>query len=204
MGSKQYIIPADLMTVTDMKSYRVAALAAGIKRCKDRNIGDPNPAWDNLSIAQMIPKLSALEWPAHLDQLEFQPILHAGAALDQWNTPVLAAVGTAYSLFQAIAAPAAGLRISKLVVFYGVTIETIPLPISRLIFRRNNAAGLITTEFDLEPLAVMQRLMGFFSEPVIWDDNTAYAAQGLCRIAGGVARVQLMNFVFEPAGTTHQ
>jgi len=47
--------------------------------------------------------------------------------------------------------------------------------------------------------------MGFFSEPVVWDNNTLYVANAMARIATGVlARVQLMNFVFEPAGVTHQ
>jgi hypothetical protein len=205
MGTRQYIVPADLMTVTDMKDYRVGALAAGIRRALDKGIGIPQPDWEGLDVKAIKNKILAGGWPSQLDVFEFQPILHAGAALDQWNTAALAAVGTAYSMFQAIAAPAAALRINKIVVFYGITIETVPLPVSRIIFRRNGAAGITISEYDLEPLAVMERLMGFFSEPTVIDNDQAFAAQVLARIAtGAAARVQLMNFIFEPAGLTHQ
>jgi hypothetical protein len=205
MGTRQYIVPADLMTVSDMKDYRVGALAAGIRRALDKGIGIPQPDWEGLDVKAIKQKVLAGGWPSQLDVFEFQNVLHAGAALDQWNTAALAAVGTAYSMFQAIAAPAAALRINKIVVFYGITIETVPNPVSRVIFRRNGAAGITISEFDLEPLSVMERLMGFFSEPTVIDNDQAFAAQVLARIAtGAAARVQLMNFIFEPAGLTHQ
>jgi hypothetical protein len=205
MGTRQYIVPADLMTVSDMKDYRVGALAAGIRRALDKGIGIPQPDWEGLDVKAIKQKVLAGGWPSQLDVFEFQNVLHAGAALDQWNTAALAAVGTAYSMFQAIAAPAAALRINKIVVFYGITIETVPNPVSRVIFRRNGAAGITISEFDLEPLSVMERLMGFFSEPTVIDNDQAFASQVLARIAtGAAARVQLMNFIFEPAGLTHQ
>jgi hypothetical protein len=205
MGSRQYIVPADLMTISDMKSYRCAALAAGVKRCWEKAIGTPQPDWENLSLAQTQARIEKGEWPSQLDVLDFHNLLHAGTALDQWNTPALAAAGTEYSLFQAVPVPAAALRLNKIVVFYGVTVETVPNPISKIVFRRNAAAGILQAEFDVEPLAVMERIMGFFSEPVVWDNNTLYVANAMARIATGVlARVQLMNFVFEPAGVTHQ
>jgi CRISPR/Cas system endoribonuclease Cas6 (RAMP superfamily) len=135
-----------------------------------------------------------------VDVREFQPILDAGAALDQWNTAALAVVGNAYSCFQAIAAPV--LAANKLAVFYRVQIETVPLPVSRLIFRSGAAAGNILAEFDLEQLACEQVMVGYFSEPVVIDPTTTFAAQVLCRIATGVlARVQLGALIFEPAGS---
>lgn len=205
MGSRQYVVPADLMTITDMKDYRVGALAAGITRCWAKSIGTPQPDWEGLSVAQTKQQLLNGNWPTQLDGFEAQNILHFGAALDQWNTAALAAAGTAYSLFQAITAPAANLRMNKIVVFYGVTIETVPNPISRIIFRRNTATGITMAEYDVEALGVMERQMGFFSEPVVIDNNVAFAAQALARIAtGNAARVSLMSFIFEPAGTTHQ
>ncbi len=205
MGSRQYIVPADLMTISDMKDYRVGALASGIKRCLELKIGVPQPDFEGLSVSQIKALVSKQMWPSQLDVFEFQNILHAGTALDQWNTAALAVVGTAYSMFQAIAAPAAALRNNKVTVFYGVTIETIPNPISRIIFRRNNATGLTIGEFDVEMLGSMDKLMGFFSEPIVIDNDVAFAAQVLARIAtGAAARVQLMSFIFEPAGTTHQ
>ena len=205
MGSRQYIVPADLMTISDMKTYRCAALAAGVKRCWEKAIGTPQPDWEKLSLAQTQQKITAGDWPSQLDVLDFHNILHAGSALDQWNTAALAVVGTEYSCFQAIAVPAAALRLNKICVFYGVTIETVPNPISKLVFRRNAAAGILQAEYDVEPLGVMERVMGFFSEPVVWDNNTLYVANAMARIAtGAAARVMLMNFVFEPAGVTHQ
>jgi hypothetical protein len=204
MGSRQYIVPADLMTISDMKEYRIGALAAGVTRCWNKSIGTPQPDWEGLSMDQTKAKIASGQWPSGLDAFEFHNILHAGTALDQWNTPALAAVGTEYSLFQAITAPAANLRMNKIVVFYGVTIEQIPNPISRLIFRRNNSTGITMAEFDVEALGVMERTMGFFSEPVVIDNNVAFAANVMARIITGASRIQLLNFIFEPAGTTHQ
>jgi hypothetical protein len=205
MGSRQYIVPADLMTISDMKDYRVGALAAGIQRGFQKAIGTPQPGWEGLSIPATKARIVAGDWPSQIDSFEFQNILHAGAALDQWNTAALAAVGTQYSIFQAIAAPAANLRMNKIAVFYGVSIETVPNPVSRITFRKNTATGITMAEFDVETLGVMERVMGFFSEPVVIDNNVAFAAQVTARIATGVlARVQLLSFIFEPAGTTHQ
>jgi len=213
MGSRQYIVPLDEMTLSDIKTYKMQALAAGIKRSYERKIA----SWDAGEIVDPgaqagVPSYDAIYrfmqnggWPAGLDVRDMQPILDAATALDQWNTAALAAVGTAYSCFQAVAAPAIGQRANKIVVFYGIAIETSPLPISRLTFRRNTAAGTIVADFDLEPLAVMDKMVGLFSEPVVWDENSAYAMQALCRIAtGAAARVIPLNFVFEPAGQTHQ
>jgi len=205
MGSKQYIVPADLMTISDMKEYRVGALAAGVKRCWDKAIGTPCTDWESLTLADTKTKIAGKDWPSQLDVFEFQNIAHAGANLDQWNTAALAAVGSSYSVFQAISAPAANLRMNKIVVFYGIMIEETPNPVSRLTFRRNNATGITIAEFDLESLGTMEKQMGFFSEPVVIDNNVSFAAQVMARIAtGAAARVQLMNFIFEPAGTSHQ
>ena len=204
MGSRQYIVPADLMTISDMKDYRIGALAAGVMRCWSKAIGTPQPDWEGLNMGQTKARIAQGEWPSGLDAFEFQNILHAGTALDQWNTAALAAVGTEYSMFQAIAAPAANLRMNKISVFYGVTIEQIPNPISRIIFRRNNATGITMAQFDVEALGVMERVMGFFSEPVVIDNNVAFAANVMARIIAGASRVTLMSFIFEPAGTTHQ
>lgn len=214
MSSRNYIIPTEDLTLTDKQNYRLKALAAGIQRSYNMDV----VAWDKENVPLVpdpaLPKAPAfgplVEWlrngnfPKALDVLEFQPILHAGAALDQWNTAALAAVGVEYSVFQAIAAPAIALRTKKIVVWYKVQCETVPLPVSRLLFRRNVAAGILQAEFDLEQLVTAQRVDGYLSEPQVWDNNTPYAINVMCRIATAVlARVQLGNFVFEPAGTTN-
>ena len=207
MGSVNYLIPVDSMTLSDQKSYRMRALAAGLARASDKKIGNldaeiPGLAGTVEPIARKDIALAFLnsgEWPKSIDAREFQPILDAGSALDQWNTAALAAVGTAYSCFQAVAAPA--LANNKVAVFYKVSIETVPVPVSRLIFRSGGATGNTIGLFDLEQITECQQLVGYFSEPIVIDPTVTFAAQVLCRIATGVlARVKLGAFVFETQG----
>jgi hypothetical protein len=142
----------------------------------------------------------------NLDAREFQPILDAGAGsnLDYWYTAALAAVGTEYSAMGAVTAAPATNRLKRIVVWYKVQILTTPVPVNRLLFRRNTATGLLQAEFDLQQLATMLRVDGFFSELVVWDNNTAYAINVLCSIATGVAATVIPgNIVLEPAGTTN-
>jgi hypothetical protein len=128
-----------------------------------------------------------------------QNILDFGTALEQWNTAALAVVGTAYSCFQAVAAPV--LAANKLAVFYGVAIETVPVPVSRLTFRAGGAAGNIIAEYDLECLISQQEIAGYFSDPVVIDPTAPFAAQVTCRIATAVlARVQLWGYIVELSG----
>lgn len=211
MGSRQYLVLSEDLSITDRALYRLKALAAGIVNCYENNIGTWNPkevpATNGVkpSFQDVLGFLQRRggEPPESIDVREFQPILDAGAALDQWNTAALAAVGTEYSVFQAIAAPAIGLRAKKLVVWYRIQCETVPLPISRLIFRRTNAVGITISQFDIEQLVTGEKLDGYLSEPVVWQPNMPYAINVMARIATGVlARVQMGNFVFEPAGGT--
>jgi hypothetical protein len=137
------------------------------------------------------------------DELDVRPLQNIrdfATALDQWNTAALAVVGTAYSVFQAVAAPA--IPANKLIVFYGVGIETIPLPASLLTFRRAAIAGNIMAQFDLEQLVNCQTQEGYFSEPIVIEPQTTFACQVTARIAGGAARVQLMGFAVERKGET--
>ena len=216
MSSKAYIVPSDFVTDTDQAKDRIAALAGGICRAYDLGV----QSWDQKDVPlpadaanPQIPDITALKgwlaqghWPKNLDAREFQPILDAGsgAGTDFWFTAALAVVGTEYSCIGAVAAAPAANRIKKIVVFFGVQILTTPMPVNRLLFRRNTATGLLQAEFDLQQLSTMLRQDGFFSEPVVWDNNTAYAVNALCQIATGVASgVILKNVVLEPAGTTN-
>lgn len=209
MSSRNYVVLSEDLSITDRQKYRLQALAAGIAVCFEDGIGTWSP--------QEIPASNGIkpstndilnflarsggEPPESIDVREFQPILDAGAALDQWNTPVLAAVGTEYSIFQAIPVPAIALRAKKVVCWYGVQIETTPLPVSRLIFRRTVAAGTVLATFDLEQLATGQKVAGYLSQPQIWRANMPYAINVMARVITGVSRVIPSNFVFEPAGT---
>ena len=209
MGSRHYVVPADDMTEAQTGDYRLKAQAAGIIRAWEESVVSWDPkeivktgggAYPSLS--SVVSFLAAGNFPAALDVRDFKPIQDAGCALDQWNTPILAAIGTEYSVFQAIPVPAIGLRIKQLVVWYGIEIDAIPLPISRLIFRRTAAAGSVMAEYDVEGLATKDNMYGFLSEPQIWNVSTPYAINVMARIVAGVSRVRLLNFVLEPTSTT--
>ena len=211
MGTINYLIHPDDASVTDRRLYRMKALAAGISSSFENSIGtsDDVPGWKGAPNPQaktnmVLAYLMQGKWPPSLDvkNLELSVVdLVAAPALDQWLTAALAVVGTAYSCFQAVAAPQ--LVNNKLAVFWGVHIETIPQPVSRLTIRRGGAVGNIIGQFDMEPLAVKDTLEGIFSEPVVIEPNEIFAIQVLCRIlTGAAARVQLDNFVFERSGRT--
>ena len=172
-----FLIAKDELTLTDMRNFRAAAEEAGVARAMQKL----TRTRDELLVRS------------------FENILDAGAALDQWNTAALAVVGTAYSVFQAVAAFA--LANNKVVVFYKVGVETLPFPVSLLTFRKGGAAGNIKAEFDLEQLVNGNTLEGYFSEPVVYDPTDLIAVQVLSRIATGVlARVQLGAWIVEPVG----
>lgn len=213
MSKRNYLVESEDLSLSDRQKYRLGAMAAGIVACFDNNIGSWNPreiaAKEGVkpvtSDVMAFLLASGGEPPDSIDVREFQPILDAGlgAGLDQWRTAALAAIGTEYSCFGAVAVPAIGLRAKKLVVWYRVQVESVPLPVNRLLFRRNLATGIVTAEFDLEQLATGQKVDGYLSTPQIWLPNMPHAINVICRIATGVfARVILGNFVFEPAGST--
>lgn len=210
MGSRNYLIGKGSMTLTDQKDYRTKAIAALLARAHDKKIGtisdDEIPGFSSLGTADarykaVLAFIRGGSMPAALDVREFQPVLDAGTALDQWNTAALAAVGTAYSCFQAVAAPV--LAANKEAVFYKVAVETVAMPVSRLTFRSGGATGNIIAVFDLEQMIAELEWEAFFSEPVVIDPTIAFAAQVLCRVATGVlARVQLGGLIAEPHGQT--
>ena len=209
MGSRNYIIPSDDMTLTDKTTYRLKAIAALLAGCPE-NIGkigdDEIPGYGSLNTpAQKFQAVLAFlmsgKWPKGIDVREFQPIADAGTAVDQWNTAALAVLGTAYQVTGNIAAPV--LANNKRIVFYKCGVETVPLPVSRLLFRKGGATGNVLGVFDLEQIINHQNIEGYFSEPVIIDVGLTFAVQVLARIATGVlARVQLGALVAEPPGNT--
>lgn len=172
-----YIIPKGELSLSDITRQRIEVIAGGKARCAK--------------------KLGVSENELMVRHAEC--ILDFGAALDQWNTAALAAVGTAYSVFQAIPAPT--LANNKLAVFYKVGVETVPFPVSLLTFRSGGAAGNIKAEFDLEQIVNGLETEGYFSEPIPIDPTELFAVQVLARIATGVlCRLQLGCYIFEPKG----
>lgn len=198
MGSVNILQPIDTLTLSDQKDYRIRAMAAGLARASYKKIGSVP---ENLSFASAESLIKTGQWPDSLDCREAQPILDFGCALDQWNTAALVAVGLAYSALQAVAAPV--LAANRIAVFYKIGVETVPMPISRVVIRSGGAAGNIIGVFDTEQLINHQQWVGFFSEPVVIDPSATFAVQVLARIATGLlADVQLGCLIFEPAGTT--
>ena len=203
MSRLNILTPTEGLTLTDRKSYRVAAIAAGIERAYQKKVGsrDDIPGLsENLPIDQRVAIISSFvksgQIPLSLNIREFQPVLDAGvvaAANDFWTTAALAAVGTAYTIFGGAApilAPVNGAN--QIVIFWKAGVETAGFPVGRLTFRTGGIAGNILAEYDLEQLANWTVPEGYFSEPVVIDPTITYAVQVLCRIAtGAVARVQL-------------
>jgi len=217
MASRNYLVMTNDMTLTDKKELRLNALAAGLERCGLKSIGDINsdiPALETIPLADKAIRVKLIrnyiatgQWPRTIDQRELAPATDFGAAplaaaQDSWLTVALA-VGGVVSALNAL--PAYTLLVGKLMVCYGVSVESavVPMPVSRLIFRRGGAAGNIQAEFDMEPMGVRLETDAFFSEPVVIDPQDLFAIQVLGRaaVAAG-ARVHVHNFLFEGAGLT--
>ena len=212
MASRNYLVASNDMTLTDKKEYRLNALAAGLERCGLKSIGDikadiPSlagiPDDNKVGRVKLIHDfIMAGQWPRSIDQRELTPLtdLTVATALDMWLTAALAAVGTPYSCFQAVAAPQ--LVVGRLMVCYAVSVESavVPMPVSRLIFRRGGVAGNIQAQFDMEPMGVRWEPDAFFSEPVVIDPQDIFAIQVLCRAVAAATIVHIHNFLFESSG----
>lgn len=171
------IIPRAELSLGDIRGLKDAAIATGLARAQ-RRLG--------LSPEQLIVR-------------QAQNIADFGTALDQWNTAALAVVGTAYSVFQAIAAPA--LATNKIAVFVGCGVETTPNPVSLLNFRQGAGGGTTYAQFDLERLNNLLEPEGYFSEPVIYEPNEVLNITVTARTATALlARIQLMCYIIEPPG----
>ena len=215
MASRNYLVMSEDMTLSDKKAYRLNALSSGLERCGLKGIGDIEadipalasiPAVNRQDRVKVIHDyISTGKWPRSIDQRELQPIqptdLVAVAAQDSWLTVALA-VGGVVSALNALAAYQ--LVVGKLMVCYGVSVESavVPMPVSRLIFRRGGAAGNIQAVFDMEPMGVRQIPDAFFSEPVVIDPQEVFAIQVMGRavVAAGT-RVHIHNFLLENTGT---
>ena len=122
-------------------------------------------------------------------------------ALTAKEAAALAIIGNPYSCFQAVASPQ--LIVGKLMVCYGISVESaiVPMPISRLIFRKGGLAGNIQAQFDTEPMGIRMETDAFFSEPVIINPNDVFAIQVICRAIAAATPVHIHNFVYEASGT---
>ena len=216
MSQRNYLINAEDLSLSDKREYKMNALAAGLERCEVKGIGNLHadiPGLQGIPAGSMKQRVSHIynyiktgAFPDTVDQRELvtgpaRSDFQAATALDEMLTAPLAAVGAAYSCFQAVAAPQ--MLINRLIVFWGISIETVPIPVSYLIFRTGGAAGNVQAMFDLQPQNTRLAYDCFFSEPIVVDPQEVFAVQVLARVAtGAAANVHLHNFLFGPAGQT--
>jgi len=215
MPSRNYLINNDDMTLSDKREYKIAALAAGIERCSVKSVGSPYadiPGLEAIPEANHSARISQIRnyivsgaWPRSLDVRELatgpaavRTDFAAPTVLAEALTAPLAVVNTWYSCFQAVAAPQ--LLVGKLLVFYGICVTTVPIPVIYLQFLRGTNVQAV---FDLQTQNARLVFDAFFSEPVVFDPQDTFAANVLASIATGVAaNVHLHNFLFEKAGDT--
>lgn len=216
MSQRNYLVNVDDMSLSDKREYKMRALAAGLERCEVKGIGNLHadiPGLESVPSGNFSRRVDFIynaikggKFPESIDQRELvtgpaRTDFVVATALDTMVTAVLAAVGVAYSCFQAVAAPQ--LLINRLVVFWGVAVDTVPLPVSWLIFRTGGALGNVKAMFDLQPQENRLEFDSFFSEPVVFDPQEVFAVQALASIAlGAAAQVRVHSFLFGPAGQT--
>jgi len=176
LKTREYLIPTDEITLTNQAMFREKALIAAENMARDRIAAQG-------------------EYIARPPQ----NIADFGTVLDQWNTAALAVLGTAYTVFQAVANPAVGLR--QVVVWYKVGVETAPPPVSLLLFQEGAGGRTTFGIFDLEQLYAKQQTEGYFSEPVVYPPGSVMLITAVCRIVTGAAcRLPLGGFIVEPTG----
>lgn len=190
-----YGIPTDELTLTDMKEFRKGAKNSGIKRAVALRIA---PA-EGL---QTMPDGSTRH--PGLVVRTAQNIADFGCGQEWWLTMPLLVAGAQYSVF-ATAVPAALTPIlanNRVAVFYKVSVETVPGPVSLLSFREGAAAGTTYAVFDLEDIYVKQVPEMYFSEPVVYDPQRVLNVVVTCRLVppGVAAQVRLGCYIVEPIG----
>lgn len=168
------------LSISDRAAARRAAIALGVKRAITRGLAGSEEG---------------------LIARQAENIADFGSAADQWLTGALNVLGTAYTVFNNIAAPA--LANNKVAVFFKVGVETAPMPVSLLSFRQGAAGGTTFAIFDLEQLINALSPDGYFSEPIVYEPAEVLNVTVTCRIATLLqARVQLGCYIIEPIGPT--
>jgi hypothetical protein len=143
-----------------------------------------------------------------LDYRMAQNILDFGTVgRERWQTANLAAINAPYSVWTTLAAPAVGLTpllaVTKVAVFWGVAVNTVPNPVSLISFRKGVTAVSTFATFNLEDLESQLVMEGYFSEPVTYDLNDVLNVVVTSKIATLVqAQVVLFCYIFERKGDT--
>ena len=176
----KYIIPVDDLTEGDKATMRRKAIDAAMARAIETRV----VVKENEALVR-----------------EPEPVTDFGMAVGGWLAPALAAVGTAVTVFNGVAAPQ--LANNRVVVWYGCFINTVPLPVYELTFREGAAGGSTYAIFMLDQLESRQQMACYFSEPVWYDPQRVQLIQWLPKvILGAGARLGLLGFIIEPKGPT--
>jgi hypothetical protein len=174
----KYLVCGNDLTESMKAAYRTQAAEAGLKRA-------------------MITRVVTSREEALVRHPE--PVIDFGMAVGGWLAPAFAAVGTDYTVFNAVANPQ--LANNRVVVFYGCFIETIPNPAYLLTFREGAAGGSTYAMFELEEMNVRQETVGYFSEPVYYDPQRVLEVEWRARaIVGAGSHMGLLGFIVEPRG----
>ncbi len=180
------LIPSDQLTLTDKKQFRENCVAAGIKAVQDKSI---------------------VTSPQEVDYRMAQNIIDFGTVgRERWQTATLAAINTPYSVWTTLAAPAVGLipqlANTKVAVFYGVAINTVPNPVSLLSFRLGPTAATTYAVYNLEDLESEMTTEGYFSIPIVYYPQDFVNVVVTSKIATGAqAQVVLYCMIFERKGS---
>lgn len=180
------LLPSDQLTLSQKATLRQNAVEGGIARCVDKIRLTRN----------------------QVSYREAQNIADFGTVgREQWLTATLAAVNTQYSVWTTLVAPAVGLTPAlannRVAVFWGVSILTVPNPVSLLWFQLGVAAGTTKAVFNLEQLENQLTVEGYFSEPVVYDPLDVLNVRVTSKIATAAQAAVVLNcYIFEPKGTT--
>jgi len=217
MSQRNYLVNVEDLSLMDKREYNMRALAAGLERCEIKGIGNLHadiPGLEGIPSGNLSKRVQYIydaikggKFPESIDQrgLVTGPartdFVLPATALDTMVTAPLAVVGLPYSCFQGVPAPQ--LLNNRLVVFYGVSVNTVPLPVSWLIFRTGGALGNVEAMFDLQTQETRLEFDAYFSEPIVFDPQEVFAVQVIASIAiAAAAQVHVHNFLFGPAGQT--
>jgi hypothetical protein len=217
MSQRNYLVNVQDLSLSDKREYKLKALAAGLERCEVKGIGNLHadiPGLESVPSGNLSRRVDFIynaikggKFPESIDQRELvtgparSDFVVPATALDTMVTAPLAFVGLPYSCFQGVAAPQ--LLINRLVVFWGVSVNTVPLPVSWLIFRTGGALGNVKAMFDFQTQETRLEFDAYMSEPVVYDPQEVFAVQVLASIAiAAAAQVHVHNFLFGPAGQT--
>jgi len=176
MYGTSFLAPQETMTLTDIKTYKLNAIAAGIKHMLD------------LAVASTEDNLVVRDIRANAD-------LGYGTALEnEWAFNLVAGADT---IFAAAAANPA----NRAVVFYGID-DYDANPVGTLVTFRTAAVGGTTKMMvDLQNCRGFTYCAGMLSEPVVYDPQETVVISIQTDANHAPEMIKFLGYVIEPHGT---